>query len=156
MSEASHEIHADQLDREFLELLNEIRVLLPGVQVLFAFLLTVPFAIGFEKVTDFERNVYAICLFSALAAIVCLVSPTTYHRIRFRHRDKDAILRASNRLTLAGSVFLAVSMTSSTLLVGDYLFDRWVAVLAAITTAFAFSVLWYGLPLARRATTAGP
>ena len=102
MAEESRESHHEQLDRELIELLNEIRVLLPGVQVLFAFLLTAPFAIGFDKVTDFQRNVYALSLFSALAAIACLVSPTTYHRIQWRQRDKDAILRVSNRSDACG------------------------------------------------------
>ena len=150
MAEQSRESHHEQLDRELIELLNEIRVLLPGVQVLFAFLLTAPFAIGFDKVTDFQRDVYALSLFAALAAIACLVSPTTYHRIQWRQRDKDAILRVSNRLTLVGSAFLALSMTCSILLVCDYLFDRWVAALASALAAFLLSALWYGIPLARR------
>jgi predicted membrane channel-forming protein YqfA (hemolysin III family) len=142
---------AERLDRELIELLNEIRVLLPGVQVLFAFLLTAPFASGFEKVTEFQRDLYAICLLSALAATACLVAPTTYHRIQWRQRDKEALLRTSNRLTIAGSMFLALSLTCSILLVGDYLFDRWVAILASAITALGFGVLWYAIPLVRRA-----
>ncbi len=155
MAEPSSESHAERLDRELLELLNEIRVLLPGVQVLFAFLLTAPFAAGFEHVTDFQRDLYAICLLAALAATACLVSPTTYHRIQWRQRDKEQLLQTSNRLTIVGSVFLAVSMTCSVLLVSDYLFDRWVAFVAAAGAAVVFSVLWYGLPLGRRASAAG-
>jgi predicted membrane channel-forming protein YqfA (hemolysin III family) len=141
---------AERLDRELIELLNEIRVLLPGVQVLFAFLLTAPFASGFEKVTEFQRDLYAICLLSALAATACLVAPTTYHRIQWRQRDKEVLLRTSNRLTIAGSMFLALSLTCSILLIGDYLFDRWVAILASAITALGFVVLWYAIPLVRR------
>lgn len=144
------ESRPERLDRELIELLNEIRVLLPGVQVLFAFLLTAPFASGFEKVTEFQRDLYAICLLSALAATTCLVAPTTYHRIQWRQRDKEVLLRTSNRLTIAGSMFLALSLTCSILLVGDYLFDRWVAILASAISALGFVVLWYAIPLARR------
>jgi hypothetical protein len=149
------ESHAERLDRELIELLNEIRVLLPGVQVLFAFLLTAPFASGFERVTEFQRDLYAVCLLSALAATVCLVAPTSYHRIRFRERDKEALLQISNRLIIAGSALLAVSMTCSVLLVGDYLFSRTVAVVATVLTALAFASLWYVLPLARRGADGG-
>jgi hypothetical protein len=148
---AEEESKAERLDRELIELLNELRVLLPGVQVLFAFLLTAPFASGFEKVTEFQRDLYAVCLLAALAATACLVAPTTYHRIRWRQRDKEAMLRSANVLALAGSAFLALSMTSSIFLVGDYLFSRWAAVLVTAVTAVAFAALWYALPLWRRA-----
>ena len=148
---AGEESKAERLDRELIELLNEIRVLLPGVQVLFAFLLTAPFASGFESVTEFQRDLYAICLLAALAATACLVAPTTYHRIQWRQGDKELLLQRGNRLVLAGSVFLAISLTCSILLVGDYLFSRWVAILAAVLTALGFAVLWYALPLSRRA-----
>ena len=151
---ASEESRAERLDRELIELLNEIRVLLPGVQVLFAFLLTAPFAAGFRSVTDVQRNLYALCLLSALAATACLVAPTTYHRLRWRERDKEALLRTANRLVLAGSVFLAASLTCSVLLIGDYLFSRWAAVLTGALTMVALAVLWYGLPLGRRASDA--
>jgi predicted membrane channel-forming protein YqfA (hemolysin III family) len=151
MAGNEQESRAERLDRELIELLNELRVLLPGVQVLFAFLLTAPFASGFERVTDFQRDLYAICLLAALAATVCLVAPTTYHRVQWRQRDKEALLQVGNRLALVGSALLAASMTCSILLVGDYLFARWVAFLVAGLTALGFAVLWYALPLSRRA-----
>jgi len=140
----------ERLDAEWLELLNEIRVLLPGVQVLFAFLLTAPFAFGFENLSDFQRNVYALAVMGALASIVCLVAPTTHHRIRWRKRDKQFLLHVANRSVIAGSAFLALSMTAAIFLVGDYLFARWVAIVAAVVVATAFTLLWFGLPLARR------
>lgn len=154
---AGEESKAERLDRELIELLNEIRVLLPGVQVLFAFLLTAPFATGFQNVTEFQRDVYALCLLAALAAIACLVAPTTYHRVQWRQRDKEALLRTSNRFVLAGSILLALSLSCSVLLVGDYLFARWVAILATSLTVLGFAVLWFALPLGRRtgATTNG-
>jgi predicted membrane channel-forming protein YqfA (hemolysin III family) len=150
MAQQSKETRSERLDRELIELLNEIRVLLPGVQVLFAFLLTAPFAAGFESVTEFQRDVYAVCLLTALGATACLVAPTTYHRVQWRQRDKEAMLRISNGFTLAGSLLLATSMTASVLLVGDYLFDRAAAVLATVGTAVGLVGLWYVLPLWRR------
>jgi hypothetical protein len=152
VADTSKESHAERLDRELIELLNELRVLLPGVQVLFAFLLTAPFASGFEQVTEFQRDVYALCLLSALAATVCLVAPTSYHRIRFREADKEMLIQISNRLAIAGSALLALSMTSSILLVCDYLFSREVAIAATVVTGLGFAALWYVLPLARAAT----
>jgi hypothetical protein len=140
----------ERLDAEWIELLNEIRVLLPGVQVLFAFLLAVPFATGFENVTELQRDVYAVSLMGALASIVCLVAPTTHHRIRWRKRDKEFMLHVANRSVIAGSAFLALSMSAAIFLVGDYLFPRWVAILATIAVGIAFTLLWFGLPLARR------
>jgi hypothetical protein len=142
---AAEESKAERLDRELIELLNEIRVLLPGVQVLFAFLLTAPFATGFEKVTEFQRDLYAGCLLTALAATACLVAPTTYHRVQWRQHDKDKLLRVANGLILAGSA----------LLVGDYLFDRTAAILATLASAVLFLGLWYALPLWRRADERG-
>jgi predicted membrane channel-forming protein YqfA (hemolysin III family) len=155
MADKQEESHAERLDRELIELLNEIRVLLPGVQVLFAFLLTAPFAAGFENVTRLQRNLYAICFMAALAATVCLVAPTTYHRLQFRERDKEALIQIANRLTIAGSFFLAFSMTCSVLLVGDYLFEPWVAIVAAALSGLAFVLLWYLLPLSRRTRNRG-
>ncbi len=95
-------VSRERLDAEWIELLNEIRVLLPGVQVLFAFLLTTPFASGFDKVTELQRDVYALALMGALASIVCLVAPTTHHRIRWRKRDKEFMLHVANRSVIAG------------------------------------------------------
>jgi len=149
VTEVSPELH-ERLDREWLELLNEIRVLLPGVQVLFAFLLAVPFAIGFEDVTELQRDLYAVSLMGALASILCLVAPTTHHRIRWRKRDKEFMLHVANRSVIAGSAFLALSMSAAIFLVGDYLYSLWIAVLATGIAAVAFTLLWFGLPLARR------
>jgi hypothetical protein len=140
------------LNEEWLELLNEIRVLLPGVQVLFAFLLAVPFAAGFDEVTELQRDLYAVSLLGALASIVCLVAPTTHHRIRWRKRDKEYMLHVANRSVIAGSAFLALSMSAAVLLVGDYLFPGWLAVLVTVAVAIAFTLIWFGLPLARRIT----
>lgn len=144
------EAPSERLDRELIELLNEIRVLLPGVQVLFAFLLAVPFASGFARVSDVQRDAYTVSLLCALVATMLLVAPTTYHRLRFRQRDKEALVRTSNKLTIAGSVFLAASMTAAVVVVIDTLFSTWFAGLVAGLSGLGFLLLWYGLPLSRK------
>ena len=149
---AGDESRAERLDRELIELLNELRVLLPGVQVLFAFLLAVPFAEGFQRITELQRDVYTVCLAAAFGSIVCLVAPTTYHRIQWRQRDKETMLRVSNVLALVGAALLAVSMTASALLIGDYLFSLSAGIVAAAAAGLAFAGLWFVLPLSRRAT----
>ena len=107
MAERSEE----DLDRELIELLNELRVALPGVQVLFAFLLTLPFTNRFSKITDFERDVYFAAFLATAAATAFLIAPSSYHRLRWRTRDKDYMLRISNRLVICRSVLLAVCGT---------------------------------------------
>lgn len=142
--------HAERLDRELIELLNEIRVLLPGVQVLFAFLLAVPFTSGFARVSDLQRDAYTVSLLCALVATMLLVAPTTFHRLRFRQRDKEALLRTSNVLTIGGSSFLAASMTAAVLVVIDTLFSAWLAIVVASLAGVGFLLLWYVLPLSRK------
>jgi amino acid transporter len=138
-----------RLDRELIELLNELRVTLPGVQVLFAFLLIVPFSNRFEQVTDLQKTVYFIALLATAAGSVFLISPTPYHRIRFRDRDKEAMLRISNRLALVGTALLAVGITSAVFFVTDFLFNTGSAVAAAAVIGAVIGGLWYALPLTR-------
>ncbi len=90
----AEETHEERVNRELIELLNELRVALPGVQVLFAFLLAVPFSQRFAETTELQRDTYMVALLSTLAGSVFLIAPTAYHRIRFRDRDKEALLRS--------------------------------------------------------------
>jgi Family of unknown function (DUF6328) len=138
-----------RLDRELIELLNELRVTLPGVQVLFAFLLMVPFNQGFERVTELQKYVYFVALIATAAGSAFLIAPTPYHRIRFRDRDKDALLRTGNRLALMGTAFLAVGITSAVFFVTDFLFNIAVAFAVAGAVAVVVAGLWYALPLSR-------
>jgi predicted neutral ceramidase superfamily lipid hydrolase len=93
-----------KLDRELIELLNELRVVLPGVQVMFAFLLTVPFSNRFNQISTLQRNAYfAAFLFTTVASIL-LITPSAYHRLRWRQRDKEHILTFSNRVAIAGGI----------------------------------------------------
>ncbi len=137
--------------REVVELLQELRVVLPGVQVLFAFLLILPFQNRFEELTRNQEYVYFAALVCAAIAIVLLISPTAVHRIRWRQQDKEALLHVATRTAIAGTVFIAASMTASVYLVTDVLFSASVTVPVTVVLAGAFAGFWYVLPLFRRA-----
>src|SRR5436309_1148728 len=144
------ETEKERVDRELIELLNELRVVLPGVQVLFAFLLTVPFLNGFPKMTLVQRDVYFVSFVCATIATMLLIAPTTYHRLLFRQGNKERILFDSNKLVIAGTVFLAPAMAAAVFVITDVLFHTVAAGIASGLAAGAFVVLWYVLPLYRR------
>ena len=145
------ERRTDRLDRETMELLNELRVVLTGVQVLFAFLLTVPFSDRFAALGTADRLVFATAFMATATASALLIAPTTFHRIRFRQRDKERMMRWANRFAIAGSVLLAIAIGSIVLLVIDVLYASPApAVVASAVTAIIVWT-WFGLPLARRA-----
>jgi len=144
MAESAEERH----NRELLELLNELRVALPGVQVLFAFLLAVPFANGFPKLSSTGRDLYFAAFIATALSSVLLIAPSSYHRLRWRQHDKERMLIISNTLTIAGLFSLAVAITCVVFVITDYLFHRtWAAAFTALVGA-TFLLLWYGLPLA--------
>ena len=145
------EDRSEQLDRELIELLNELRVALPGVQVLFAFLLAVPFTQRWEQTTEIQRDAFFAAIMCATVATVLLIAPSSYHRLRWREGDKEQMLRTSNRLAIAGTVFLALSMIAVVFVVTDVVFDIAVATGISIATAVLFAWFWYGLALTRRA-----
>jgi len=142
----------EDLNRELIELLNELRVALPGVQVLFAFLLAVPFATGWRRVTNFQRDVFFVAFLCTAAATILLIAPSTYHRLRWREHDKEHMLVTANRLTIAGSVFLAAAMVLVVLLITDLLFSLGWALFGTAVVAAAFAWFWYGLALTRAAS----
>jgi hypothetical protein len=147
---ADAESKEERLDRELIELLNELRVALPGVQVLFAFLLGLPFTQRFRTVTDLQRDAYFVTFMSTAAATALLIAPSAYHRLEWRRGDKEHLLVVSNRLAIAGTVFLALAIAGAVFVVTDVLFETAsAAVLAAVTAAF-FGLFWYALPLWRR------
>jgi amino acid transporter len=141
------ESHEERLNRELIELLNELRVALPGVQVLFAFLLAVPFANGFPRLSGLDRDVFFVAFIAAALATAFLIAPSSYHRLRWREHDKERMLEISNWLTIAGLALLAVAIVATVFVITDYLFHRaWAGgVTAAI--GLVFVALWYGLPL---------
>jgi CHASE2 domain-containing sensor protein len=140
----------EDLDRELIELLNELRVTLPGVQVLFAFLLIAPFSQQFDRVNDLQKYAYLAALtFTALGSAF-LIAPTPYHRIRFRDQDKETMLRIANRLAIAGTLCVAIAMSCALFFVTDVLFSSPVPVLLTALVAGVIVTFWYALPLARK------
>jgi ribose/xylose/arabinose/galactoside ABC-type transport system permease subunit len=139
-----------RVDRELIELLNEVRIALPGVQVLFAFLLILPFQQAFSKTSSIDRSVYTVALlFSALAAAL-LIAPSAYHRINFRRNVKEEMLFDSNKLTIAGLACTAIGVACSIYLVVDVVQGGTAALLATFATLTVFASLWLAVPLARR------
>jgi hypothetical protein len=138
-------------DRELLELLNELRVALPGVQVLFAFLLILPFSDGFRRVTTGQRAVYLGSLVATALATALLIAPSTYHRIHFRAGEKERMLFSANRMAIAGTVFLAIAMVQVVFLITDVIYHLVPASIVTSLVAGGFVWFWYGLPILRRA-----
>lgn len=140
----------ERLNRELIELLNELRVALPGAQVLFAFLLTVPFSNRFQTLTGSQRAIYFATFVGTTIATGLFMAPTAYHRIRFRQGDKERMIQTSNRFAIAGIAFLALSVTLAVVLTADLMFGLGTAVIVGLG-AFAFLVwVWFAIPLSRR------
>ncbi len=144
------ETESERLNRELDQLLGELRVAMPGVQVLFAFLLAVPFQERFAEATDFQRDVYFVTLLASAGASALFVAPTAYHRLMFRERDKPRLVAISSKLALAGLGCLAVAMNGAVLLVTDVIFSRTTAVVTVIATSTVFVALWFVLGLVRK------
>lgn len=138
-----------RIDRELIELLNELRVALPGVQVLFAFLLILPFQTGFNKVDQLSSYVYFAGMIAALISIVVLIAPATYHRLNMRSgtAEKEEMLLRSGRLAIVGTAFLGMSIACSLFVVADVLFGPGIAAAVAVISAVLIVGLWYVLPL---------
>ncbi len=147
--EARRETSLERLDRNLEELTGELRVIVTGVQVLFAFLLIVPFNAGFAHVGRFEQTVYLVTLILAALAAVCTIAPSAQHRFLFRHDDKQYLVFASNRVVIGGLAFLALAMCGCLLLVTTKLFGVTAGVLTAVLGALPFAILWFAIPLRR-------
>jgi hypothetical protein len=144
------ETEEERADRNLSDLLQELRVALPGVQVLFAFLLTVPFTQRFTTLSDFEEKLYFGVLISVALATVLLVAPTAGHRILFRRQQKEYLVTVANNLSLAGLSLLAVSMCGAIALISHFLFGGTTAVVSTVVMALAFLGFWFGGPVVRR------
>jgi high-affinity Fe2+/Pb2+ permease len=150
------ESEKERLDRNLGELLQELRVALPGVQVLFAFLLTVPFQQGFSKITPFQEKVYFACLLLTAIAASLLISPTAYHRMTFRKQQKKHMVFLANKFAIAGLGCIALAMTGVVILVTDLLFGVAATAIVGAATFVMFLLLWFALPLRRRLALAEP
>jgi hypothetical protein len=142
----AEETKNERLDRELIELLNELRVALPGVQVLFAFLLTLPFTRGWPQLGHTERITYFVALILAAVASGFLIAPSAHHRLRFRHRDKEQLIVVGNRMALCGLVALMFAIASSVAVVADFIFGEAIGIPVAAATLLYLTLLWFGVP----------
>jgi hypothetical protein len=136
-------------DRQMIELLNELRVALPGVQILFGVLLTVPFSSRADDMTDFQRALLGACIVLTALSAACLIAPSAAHRIRFHQGDRPWLIESASRLLLAGLLFLGLAMTCAVLLVGDVLYGPVAAAAITAVVALALLGLWLLLPVRR-------
>jgi hypothetical protein len=143
------ETEKERIDRNLIELLNELRVALPGVQVLFAFLLVLPFSQGFASITDFQKVVFLVTVLATALSAVMLIAPSMHHRLQFREGNKAEILRDSNRLTILGMTSLAIAMIGAVMLITDYVFDTDTMIASVLIVGIAFLIVWYLIPLSR-------
>jgi hypothetical protein len=149
---ASQEQHDDEsrrerVNRELIELLNELRVALPGVQVLFAFLLAVPFSNGYTRITSFQKDMFFATLLATAISTACFIVPTAYHRLNFRKREKERILVRSNKFAIAGLGFLAASMIGAIVMITSVVYSDAAAVVTGVLALSVFGGLWFALPL---------
>jgi hypothetical protein len=148
------ETEHERLDRNLDEMTGELRVVVTGVQVLFAFLLIVPFNVGFQHVGGFERGVYIVTLLFAALSAVCTIAPSAEHRWVFRHDDKRHLVFSANRLVIAGMGFLALAMCGCLLLVTTKLFGAGWGLATAVVASIPFVLLWFAIPIRRAAALA--
>src|SRR4051794_33760873 len=146
----SEEDDKERRNRQLDQLLQETRVVMPGVQVLFAFLLAVAFSQGFAKTTDFERDIFLATILCSAGAALCFIAPAAWHRILFQHQDKRHIIKVANRFVICGVGFLATAMTLALVLVCDYVFSGSTAAVVAALVGLAFFWFWFAAPLMRR------
>jgi hypothetical protein len=140
----------ERLDRNFTELLQELRVAQTGVQVMFAFLLTLPFAARFARLPSHDRVVYVAVLAACAAAIIFLIAPVIYHRMIFRQDRKAELVTATSALMLMGVACLLVAIVGAVFLVMDVVLDAWPAAAVASGTALLAVTVWYAVPVSRR------
>jgi hypothetical protein len=141
----------ERLNRELIELLNELRVILPGVQVLFAFLLTIPFNQRFEILSERQKDVFYAAVLCTAASAILLIAAPNLHRLLFRASEKEWVLRISNRLTLLGTAALAIAIIAVVYLITDVLHSGITVPVVTAATVLLIAWLWFAMPLARRA-----
>jgi hypothetical protein len=149
-SPSATETDDERQNRQLVELLNELRVALPGVQMLFGFLLAVPFSQRFGQVSPNQRGLYYTAFLTSAGASICFIAPTAFHRIVWQHGAKAVLLRVSSALAIAGTVFLAVAITSVVLFITSFLYGSSPAALAGAVVVSGLVILWYALPLVVR------
>lgn len=147
----AEESRKEQLEREHRELLEELRSLIPGAEVLFGFLLAIRFTEQFGELTTLQEYVYYATLISTAVALVMLLAPAAYHRIRFREGDKEVMLRKGNREAIAGTAAIAAAFTGVLFLVTDLVFSIPVALVVAVLFFALTAWRWWAIALFRKA-----
>jgi hypothetical protein len=147
---SDNEDEQERRNRQLDQLLQETRVIMPGVQVLFAFLLAVVFQQRFKEATDFQRDVYLATILATTVSTVCFIAPAAWHRILFQRKDKKHIITVSNRFIICGVGFLALAMTLALMLVCDVAFSGTTAAIVPAVVAPTFTWFWFLAPLLRR------
>jgi hypothetical protein len=140
----------ERVDRELIELLNGLRVILPGVQVLLAFLLTVPFSSGFQDPTSTDKIVYFVTVLLTVGATGALTMPAAYHRIRFRQGDKEEMLRLSNTFAIVGLALLTLALATVVFLITNVLYGVVAAILVSLVVLLVLGFSWFAIPVFRR------
>jgi high-affinity Fe2+/Pb2+ permease len=150
VAESTREDSQDRTARELIELLQEVRIVIPGVQVLFAFLLTVPFSQGFTKLSTVQRDVFFATLLCTAAATALLIAPSAHHRLLWRQGVREQRLKMGNALTIFGLAFLVPAMVGVVYVITGLIFGLTAALIVTIVMALFFLLLWFILPLPYR------
>ena len=150
VEENTKEDPQERMAREMIELLQELRIVIPGVQVLFAFLLTVPFNQRFTELNTVQRDVFFATLLCTAAATALLIAPSAHHRLLFRKGLREQRLKMGNLLAILGLVFLVPAMVGVVFVITDLIFGSAVALVVTVAMALLFSLLWLVLPLPYR------
>ena len=144
------EQESERLGRNVTDLLNELRVAGAGIQVMFAFLLVVPFNAGWKNASSFDRWVYFVALLCVAIATVLLIAPSIHHRLLFRQRERGYLVRVGTRLAIAAAGFLALGLTGILVLISNFVFGTPAAVSVGIAAAIVVNSVWFLMPLGRR------
>ena len=155
MDDRRHETELERTDRNLVELLQEVRVVQTGVQILFGFLLTIAFQPKFQTLSGFQKAVYLGTLVAAATTLIMLTAPSSWHRLLFRQGDKEHLVEIANRFTVLGLASMGVTMVGVVMLLSDISFPTWLTVLVTGAAVVACSLLWYVMPLARRRALGG-
>lgn len=147
------ESEAERLDRNYGELLQELRVAQTGVQVLFAFLLGIAFTQRYTSLQTYQRYFYVVTLIAAACTAIFLIAPVAVHRLLFREHRKDEVVAFTSRLAAIGLTFLALSMLTSVLFVLDVVLNLTASIIVTAVLAFTIAVVWWLLPAAQKART---
>lgn len=150
-SATADEPNTERLEREHEQLFHELRSIIPGAEVLFAFMLTVAFTERFERLSDIQRWVYYVTLLFAGGALLTLLAPASFHRVRFRQRDQEVLMRSANIEAIAALVMISISIAGALFLITDLMFTTTAAMIVSAVAWTCTSLMWWGFPLARQA-----